>query len=62
MFRFRFDLSMIKKQLHLAIPMGIQEVFITGGWAVFYKIVGMIGVIELAATEIVFPLGIKPST
>jgi putative MATE family efflux protein len=55
-FRFRFDLSMIKKQLHLAIPMGIQEVFITGGWAVFYKIVGMIGVIELAATEIVFQI------
>jgi putative MATE family efflux protein len=55
-FQFSLDIKMIKKQLRLAVPMGVQEVIITGGWAVFYKIVGMIGVIELAATEIVFQI------
>ena len=47
---------MIKKQLQLALPMGVQEIIVSGGWAVFYKIVGMIGVLELAATEIVFQI------
>ena len=55
-FRFSLNIEMIKKQLQLALPMGTQEVIITGGWAVFYKIVGMIGILELAATEIVFQI------
>ena len=55
-FRFVLDYKMIKKQIMLALPMGFQEVLITGGWSVFYKIVGMIGVLELAATEIVFQI------
>ncbi len=55
-FQFSLDKSMIKKQLQLALPMGVQEIIISGGWAVFYKIVGMIGVLELAATEIVFQI------
>lgn len=55
-FHFTLNPEMIKKQIQLALPMGTQEVIITGGWAVFYKIVGMIGVLELAATEIVFQI------
>ena len=55
-FHFNFNKEMIKKQLSLALPLGVQEVIITGGWAFFYKIVGMIGVLELAATEIVFQI------
>ena len=55
-FSFSLNISMIKRQLQLALPLGIQEIIITGGWAVFYKIIGIIGVVELAATQIVFQI------
>ena len=55
-FSFFLNTNMIKRQLQLALPLGIQEVIITGGWAVFYKIIGIIGVLELAATQIVFQI------
>ena len=55
-FHFNIDKTTFKRQIGLALPMGFQEIIISGGWAMFYKIVGMIGVLELAATQIVFQI------
>ncbi len=53
-FSFSFSNKMMKTQLRLAIPMGLQETTIALGWSVFYKIMGIIGLVELATTELVF--------
>ena len=50
------DGVMMNRQLRLAAPQGLQEVFIAAGWSMFYKIVGMIGLIELATTELLFTI------
>lgn len=51
---FSHDNTMMKKQFMLALPMGVQEMFNSFGWSMFYKIVALIGVVELAATELAF--------
>jgi len=53
---FSFDKTMMKRQLNLAIPMGVQEGVIAFGWTFFLKIVGIIGTVELATTHIVFTI------
>ena len=55
-FSLSTDKSMMKRQLKLALPQGIQEAVIAVGWSVFYKIMGMIGLIELATTELLFTI------
>ena len=50
------DGEMMNRQFRLAAPQGLQEVFIAAGWSMFYKIVGMIGLIELATTELLFTI------
>lgn len=47
---------MLKKQIRLALPQGTQETFVAVGWSFFYKIMGTIGLVELAATQIVFTI------
>ena len=54
--RFSFDSKMMKRQVQLALPQGLQESVIAIGWGVFYKIVGIIGLIELATTELLFTI------
>jgi putative MATE family efflux protein len=48
--------EMFKKQISLAAPQGIQEMVIALGWSIFYKVVGMIGLIELATTQVLFTI------
>ena len=48
--------SILIRQIKLAIPQGSQEVFTMSGYVVFYKVVGIIGIYELAATEVVFTI------
>lgn len=55
-FSFRLNKAMMKRQLLLALPQGSQEMLVVLGFVVFYKIVGMIGTVELAATEVVFTI------
>ena len=55
-FTFSFDLPMMKRQLGLAVPMGAQECIIAFGWTCFLKVVGIIGVVELATTHIIFTI------
>lgn len=53
-FSFSLNIKMMKTQLRLAVPMGLQETTIAIGWSIFYKIMGIIGLVELATTELVF--------
>lgn len=53
---FGFDRLMLLKQIKLAIPMGLQETMIAVGWSFFYKIMATIGIIELAATQLLFTI------
>ena len=55
-FSLSVDRSMMNRQLKLAAPQGFQEMFIAVGWSMFYKIVGMIGLVELATTELLFTI------
>ena len=55
-FHFSFDSHMMKRQVRLALPQGLQESVIALGWGVFYKIVGIIGLVELATTELLFTI------
>lgn len=55
-FQFSVNPSMFKKQIYLALPQGIQETVIAIGWSMFYKIVGIIGMVELATTELLFTI------
>ena len=55
-FSTSFDKKMIIRQIKLALPQGLQESVIAFGWGFFYKIVGTIGLIELATTELLFTI------
>ena len=55
-FSLEVNSEMFQKQVLLAAPQGIQETIIALGWSVFYKIVGMIGLIELATTQVLFTI------
>lgn len=55
-FSTNLNILILKKQVRLAVPQGLQEIFTMSGYVLFYKIVGIIGIVELAATEIVFTI------
>ena len=55
-FSLSINRLMMHNQLRLAVPQGLQEMFIAVGWSMFYKIVGMIGLVELATTELLFTI------
>jgi len=48
--------TMMIRQIKLALPQGSQEMAVAIGWSMYYKIMGMIGLIELATTELVFTI------
>ncbi len=54
--RFRPDWQMMRRQVSLALPLATQELLVMGCFVMFFKIVGMIGTTELAATEVVFSI------
>ena len=51
-----FNRETLKKEVEIAAPQGFQEVGVTIVYVLFFKIIGMIGTVEVAATEIVFTL------
>ena len=56
MFPAKIDLFMLKRQVRLALPMGIQEFLIAVGWATYFKVFSLIGIIELATINIIFSI------
>ena len=55
-FDLSIDLKMLKKQLIIAYPLAIQEFLVMFSLTIFYKIIAIIGIIELAATQIIFKI------
>ena len=55
-FRLNLNYKMLLKQIKLATPLAFQEILVTAGFAIFYKIMGLIGTLELASTQIVFTI------
>ena len=51
-----FNRETLKKEVEVAAPQGFQEVGVTIVYVLFFKILGMIGTVEVAATEVVFTL------
>jgi len=49
-----YDKSELKKQIKLSVPMGSQEMMIAVGYSFFYKIMSIIGIVELATTQLLF--------
>ena len=54
--RVGLNRTMLKRQIQLSFPMGVQEMMIAVGWSVFYKIMALIGIVELATTQLLFTI------
>ena len=54
--RADINVKMLKKQVSLSFPMGIQEMMIAIGYSIFYKIMSIIGIVELATTQLLFTI------
>ena len=54
--RAGINVKMLKKQVSLSFPMGIQEMMIAIGYSIFYKIMSIIGIVELATTQLLFTI------
>ena len=52
----RLNSEMLKKQIRLSFPMGFQEMMIAIGYSLFYKIMSLIGILELATTQLLFTI------
>ena len=48
--------EMLKKQIRLSFPMGFQEMMIAIGYSFFCKIMSLIGILELATTQLLFTI------
>ena len=53
---FGLNSEMLKKQIRLSFPMGFQEMMIAIGYSFFYKIMSLIGILELATTQLLFTI------
>ena len=55
-FRVGLNKTMLYRQVQLSLPMGTQEMMIAIGWSFFYKIMALIGILELATTQLLFTI------
>ena len=55
-FKNSLDMKMLKKQLIISYPLAFQEVLVMFSLTIFYKIIAIIGIIEMAATQIIFKI------
>ena len=53
-FNSTIDFSLMKRQFLLGYPQSISEVALNSAFVTFYKIMGIIGTTQLAATQVVF--------
>lgn len=51
--KFQFSSSNLIQQIKLGFPVGAQEVISMIGFALFYKIIGTVGTLELATSEVI---------
>ena len=55
-FTINLDMEMLKKQLVIAYPLAFQETLVMLSFTMFYKILGIIGIAQLAATQVIFKI------
>ena len=55
-FRFHLNFKMMKKQFLIGYPQSLSEIFLNCAFIIFYKIMGIIGTAQLAATQVVFAI------
>ena len=55
-FSLKIDFQMMKKQFELGYPQAISEILLNISFLMFYTIMGMIGTVQLAATQVVFTI------
>ena len=55
-FNRNIDIGMLKKQLLIAYPIAFQETLVMFSFTIFYKILGIIGISQLAATQVIFKI------
>ena len=53
-FKLNLNFKMMKKQFVLGYPQSISEIVLNSAFISFYKIMGLIGTTQLAATQVVF--------
>ena len=53
-FKTELSTTMLKRQLVIAYPIAMQETLVMFSFTIFYKILGIIGMMELAATQVIF--------
>ena len=56
LFPFGLDITMLKRQVTLALPMGVQEFALAIGWAFYLRIFSIIGIIEFATIHVIFSI------
>ena len=55
-FKLFLDFKMMKKQFLIGYPQSISEIALNFAFIMFYKIMGIIGIAQLAATQVVFAI------
>ena len=55
-FKNSIDIQMLKKQIVIAYPLAFQEFLVMLSLTFFYKIIALIGIVQLAATQIIFKI------
>ena len=55
-FKYQINKDMLKRQLIIAYPLAIQEFLVMLSLTIFYKIIAFIGIVQLAATQIIFKI------
>jgi len=55
-FTASIDFNMLKRQLIVAYPIALQETLVMFSFTIFYKLIAIVGIIQLAATQIVFKI------
>lgn len=55
-FKLDLDFQMMKKQFSIGYPQSLSEISLNFAFIMFYKIMGIIGTTQLAATQVVFAI------
>ena len=55
-FRLNINKNMLTRQLIIGYPIALQEMMVMFSFTIFYKIIAIIGIVQLAATQIIFKI------
>ena len=55
-FKIQLNKAMFKRQILISYPIALQETLVMFSFTIFYKIMGILGAVQLAATHIIFKI------